>query len=83
MSSCRKPEIQTDLPKITKIKRLFFLTNSGQKSLTMFIVLTTIQLNFKNREIRERKKKSPSVGIEPAIPEFLVYRTPAQRKLPL
>ena len=57
MSSCRKPEIQTDLPKNTKIKRFFFLTNSGQKSLTMFIVLTTIQLNFKNREIREIKKK--------------------------
>ena len=37
-SSCRKPEIQNHLPKITKIKCIcYFLTNSGQKSLTMFI----------------------------------------------
>ena len=33
------------------------LTNSGQKSLTMFIssCLTTIQLNFENREIKKTK----------------------------
>ena len=36
MSSCRKPEIQNALPKITKLSA-FVLTNSGQKSLTMFI----------------------------------------------
>ena len=36
MSSCRKPEIHSDLPKITKIK-WFFLLKSGKKSLTMFI----------------------------------------------
>ena len=38
MSSCRKLEIQNDLPKITQIKWIcFFLTDSGQKSLTMLI----------------------------------------------
>ena len=41
MSSCRKPEIQNDLPKITKIKWICYI----------FYVSTTIQLNFKNREI--------------------------------
>jgi len=51
MSSSRKSEIQHDLPKI------IFLTNSGKKSLTMFIssCLTTVQLNFKNREIKKIK----------------------------
>ena len=34
--SCIKPEIQNDLPKIIKFK-VNVLTNSGQKSLTMFI----------------------------------------------
>ena len=56
MSSCRKPEIQDDLPKITQnqVNLICFLTNRGQKTLTMFVinyVLTTIQLNFKNSEI--------------------------------
>ena len=36
MSSCRKSEIKKDLPKLTKIK-FFFLTNRGQRSVTMFI----------------------------------------------
>ena len=37
-SSSRNPGIQNDLPKLTKIKRMcFFLTNSGQKSLTILI----------------------------------------------
>jgi len=31
MSSCRKPEIQNDLPKLTQIKWIcYFLTNGGQ-----------------------------------------------------
>ena len=46
MSSCRKPKIQNDLPKITQIKWIchFFKTKIGQKSLTMLILsfLTTI-----------------------------------------
>ena len=38
MSSCRKPQIQNDLPKSPKSSEfVIFLTNSGQKSLTMFI----------------------------------------------
>jgi len=34
----------------------FFSTNRGQKSLTMFFhyVLTTVQLNFKNSEIKKK-----------------------------
>ena len=53
MSSYRKPEVQHDLPKITKIKRIcFFLTNIGQKSLIMFISSC-----FNNYSI-ELKKKS-------------------------
>ena len=55
-SSCRKPEIQNDLPKITQNKWIWsiFLTNSGQKSLTMLIspFLTTIQLILINRQIK-------------------------------
>ena len=36
--SCKKLEIQNDLPiKLPKVNLLFFLTNSGQKSLTMLI----------------------------------------------
>ena len=40
MSSCRKPEIHNDLPKITKIKLIcfFFVTNSGQNTLTIFML---------------------------------------------
>ena len=38
MSSCKKLEIQNDLPiKSPKVNLLFFLTNSDQKSLTMLI----------------------------------------------
>ena len=38
MSSCRKPQIQNDLPKSPKSSEfVIFLTNSGKKSLTMFI----------------------------------------------
>ena len=45
MSSCRKPEIQNDLAKITN----FYLTNSGHKCLFLHI-LTTFQLNSKHNE---------------------------------
>ena len=40
----------------------FFSTNRGQKSLTMFFhyVLTTVQLNFKNSEIKKKE-----FGFEP------------------
>ena len=71
MSSCRKPQIQNDLPKSPKSSEfVIFLTNSGQKSLTMFIssFFTTIQLNFKNREIK--KKSTPPLGFKPAIAGF-------------
>ena len=55
MSLRRKLEVPNDLPKITKIKLFgyfFYLQNSGQQSLTIFMfhVLTTIQLLFKNRD---------------------------------
>ena len=39
MSSCRKPEYNNELPKLTNIKSREFAKkyNSGQKSLSMFI----------------------------------------------
>ena len=50
MSSCRKPEIQNALPKITKVKLIcyFYQQNFDPKSLTMLILVfeTTIQFHF-------------------------------------
>jgi len=47
MSSCRKPEIQNDLPKITKIKWIWYFLWS-KILCPLYHVLTTIQFNFKN-----------------------------------
>ena len=57
MSSCRKLEIQNDLPKITKIMWIsFFLTNSGQKSLTMLIWLLFNNYSIDFLKIKKLKK---------------------------
>ena len=73
-------EIQNDLPKITKIKWIcYFLTNSGQKSLLCLFhhILTTIQLNLKNSEIKKIKSYTSS-GIRTRNPWVWGYGTPAQ-----
>ena len=59
MSSCRKSEIQNDLPKITKVKKEFaiFLTNTGQKSVTTFISLCCNNYLIEFLEIGKLKKK--------------------------
>ena len=70
MSSCRKPEIQNNLPKITKIKWICeFLTNSGHKSLAMFYFIM-FQLNFKNSEINKIKSYASSWDSNPQSLEF-------------
>ena len=76
MSSCRKPEIQNDLPKITKVKKDFaiFLTNNGQKSVTAFISLCCFNYLIEFLEIGKlKKKKYASKGIRTRyryIPRF-------------
>jgi len=45
MSSCRKPEIQNDLPKITKIKWIcFFFKNKLWSKITMVFFIMFYQL---------------------------------------
>ena len=37
MSSCKKPEIQSDLPKITKIKGFFFFFNKHWSKIPSYV----------------------------------------------
>ena len=53
MSSCRKLEIQNNLPKLAKIKRICYFC-------LFHHVLTTIQLNLKNSEIVKIKSYASS-----------------------
>ena len=84
MSSCRKPEIQNDLPKITKIKWIcyYFYKNSGQKFLTMFISSCWNNHLIEFLKIGKLKKSYAFAGIRTRNPWVSGYGTPAQRKLP-
>ena len=78
MSSCRKPKIQNDLPKITKIKWICYIFK--QKSSTMFISSCCnnyLILIFKNREIKKIKSYDYN-GIRTRNLWVWRYRTPAQ-----
>jgi len=50
MSSCRKPEIQNDLPKLTNIKWICYFFNKQWSKIINYvyfiIFLTNMQLNF-------------------------------------
>jgi len=63
LSSYRKPDIQNDLLKLTKIKWIY---QTVIKNVTMFIssCFNNYSTNFKKGEI---KKVTPPVGFEPAI----------------
>jgi len=65
------------------VNLLFFLTNSGQKSLTVLILsfLTTIQLIFKNKNREIKKiKVMPSVGFKPLGFEAMKHLRNRMRK---
>ena len=70
MSSFRKPEIHNDLPKITKIKWIYYFFK--QKSLTMFIssCCNNYLIEFKKKGKLTKFKVTPPTGFKPTIPGF-------------
>ena len=77
MSSCRKPEIQYDLPKITQIKWICLKEINKQWSKILnyvdFIILNNYSIDFwKKREIMNIKSYA-FVGIWTPTPEFWGY----------
>ena len=78
MSSCRKPEIQNDLPKITKVKLICYFFNRiaiNNPSLCFVIIFNNYLIAFYNIPKLKKIKKKPWVGLKPVITRITRLRS--------